>query len=237
MKRPIPSDFCAIAPTMYLKDLKAHYKCGYSTLAKWLDRTGLKTLRPVSRHVPEDFAKVAPTMLLEHLMKHYGCHRETIKRWAAETGVQPAKGFRRTPPPPRQPKSPPADFAEIAPTMLARDLCIHYQTGRHTLRRWLRETGISPLQYVQPKKPKAAPKVKLLDRKTGLHGSNLLRIRRVTDIYQEAVETLQRAGWRVCRCNERGGAEEKGTHYRVGNLVLTPDEMLVKAARAERKAA
>lgn len=235
MKRPIPADFCTLAPTMYLKDLKAHYKTGYSTLGKWLDRTGLKTRPMPMRPAPDDFAQVAPTMLIEQIKAHYHCHAVTLKRWFAETGVQPAKGFRRTPPPPRQSKDTPDDFAQIAPTMLARDLCIHYQTGRHTLRRWLRESGVSTLKYVQPKK--AAPKPKRIDRKTGLHGSNIHSIRRVTDIYQDAVATLQRAGWRVCRCNERGGADDKGTHYRVGILTLTPDEMLAKAAEAERKAA
>ncbi len=72
--------------------------------------------------------------------------------------------------------------------------------------------------------------------KHGLHGSNLLRIR-ASSIYDEAAGVIQRERFAVYRCEDNGKANPNGKFWRVGNVVLTPDELLERAERYRRRAA
>lgn len=51
---------------------------------------------------------------------------------------------------------------------------------------------------------------------------------------EAAVGNLRRNGWIVHLCNERGAYDPKGKLWRVGNLVLTEDQLIERAAKYER---
>lgn len=186
--------------------------------------TKTKPLKPV----PADFAEKAATMCAMKLADHYRCGRLTMNRWIAETGIQPAAPVRFRPVP--------ADFATLAPNMTKVDLARHYGCARETVRRWLKESGVQSLVFDRVPPPVNPPRrlgnVVPTRGKSGLfHGV------KVSSIYDEAAATLQRERWVVYRSDEDGKANGSGRFWRMGNLVVTPDELLRRAARYERRAA
>lgn len=180
----------------------------------------MKGIKNVRRDMPADFPDVCMTMKRFELQKHYGCSSRILMRWFEELGMRYA---RRGP----GPRPAPHDFAERAPTMTRKALRRHYRTSDELIVRWLEEAGIQPVTRAKPKPAAIRP-----PRRTYVAVSD-----RVITIFDEAADVLRRERFAVYRSNERGGADQAGEFWRVGNSVLTPDELLMKADRYRRRAA
>lgn len=236
--RPVPADFAETVVRLdYLIDkLRKHYAVGYPTLRRWLDEAAIPRKVPKGYRnsgefalPPADFAENAARMTLAELNRHYGS-KKRVKRWRAISGVQPK---------PAQVAQPvPADFAQVAPTMIRTELEHHYGVSHSKIARWIAESGVRPLRICdipierqtkyKPRFGRAAgsPYRVLNDQRVG-----------VRSMYDDAADTLRRERFIVYRCDERGRADAKGEYWRSGNTLLTPDELLMRAKRYEKRAA
>ncbi|HEU4805189.1 MAG TPA: hypothetical protein VFS91_05180 [Nitrobacter sp.] len=139
----------------------------------------------------------------------------------------------------------PADFATQALTMTKHALADHYRTHWSTVQRWAEESGIAP--YVRQPKPKPE---KRIPRPNGYAGPNpafASRLPHDTSIEGQAADFLrQETRAIIYRCNERGAvpdlpmrragrehvADRSGLKFwRIGNTVVTPEELIARARR------
>lgn len=176
------------------------------------------------RPVPDDFLTFAPRKPQHILMKHYGASYRTISKWQKETGVE------RCPPsvPPPAPRRPVPDcFFDRVRNSYFIDLVRYYKASEQTIRRWLKETGLKPGKTIYSR---------------GLDKAGRPYVAKIStfnskSIYDEAADTLRRKGWIVYRCTHKGIYLKSGNHWRIGNLVITSDELLERANRIRSKAA
>lgn len=172
--------------------------------------------------IPDNFAERAKELDRRNLRAFYGVSRHTIDRWIVSTGVQPYKApvYNRRPIP--------DDFRAAAQVMHKTKLIEHYKTSDDVMSRWIRESGIRPANYV--------PRPMLLARMGHAHKVSVNTVRH-TSIYDEAADALRRERFPVNRCNDRGGYDPEGRFWRVGWSTVTPDELLTRAAKYQRRAA
>lgn len=227
-QRPVPSDFAVFmqAKPSIVAACK-HYRTGELVVHRWLQETGLrqKTAKGfVGRPVPDDFAQQAKVCTRIKLERLYGVGHNVIRRWCKTAGVSPVSCIRPVP----------DDFAERAAVMLKQEMRVHYNVGHDTIQRWLDEAGIEALQYAPARKERSAqaPKRAVL----ATYAPTQARERH-RDRFDMAADDLRRNRWVVYRCDDRGRADLKGKFWRAGNTVLTPDELLTKAARYSFKEA
>ncbi len=220
-QRPIPDDFAEQFAVLGFTELRAHYGAGDVALNRWRDQLGLKSHPRGPRFVPAeippppaDFAAVAPTMYRKDLIARYRVRGQTINHWLDLLGIETPK-YTAAPPPPQKIPAP-ADLAQQAARMTRHQLSLHYGHARLTVDRWLAEAGLIA------KRPGSVK---------NRYGN--LTLSRSTTIYDDAADTLRRH-CAVYRCTDTGKADPQGKLWRMGNSVLTPDELLY---RAERKAA
>lgn len=194
------------------------------------------------RPMPADFPELGPTLTFSAACRHWKAGGAVIHRWHRENGSTFApylcKGRKV-----RLSEPAPAEFAELAPTLFIKELMARYHCGAKKVRRWLKECGVQPRPYDHaeagrirwrnvPRKERAkafnrqppprrriwnytGPKRKPLPEKDwSIHGQAADHLRRYAAVY---------------RCGERGAANPQGDHYRYGNVVLTPDELLQRA--------
>ena len=106
----------------------------------------------------------------------------------------------------------------------------HYGRSGKTINRWLSEVGIEAKPYREPKPQKAAPA-----KRWAPGGSpHAIKVDHTRDIslHGLAAEHLRCATRAVIyRSTECGRADPKGLFWRYGNVVLTPDELLMRAER------
>lgn len=174
--------------------------------------------------VPDDFLTFAPLKPQHILMKHYGASYKTIARWQKETGVPKCPP---PPPPPAKRRPLPNDFADKVRSSYFNDLVRYYKASEATVRRWLKETGLKPGRTIYSR---------------GLDKAGRPYVAKISgfnskSIYDEAADTLRRKGWIVYRCTHKGIYLKGGNHWRIGNLVITGDELLERADRIRNKAA
>lgn len=155
-----------------------------------------------------------------------GLSRQTVWRAVRLFELGPwltAPGLVPTPTPP--------DFADRLRTMFQRQLAAHYGVSRSQIRRWIEREGLASVRAAataaEPKKRcgRAAP-----PRLPTPHRP-ITQISRDMSAVGQAVDHLRRFG-AVYRCNDRGGAVDKGgTHWRRGSAVLTDGEVIDRAKR------
>ena len=171
--------------------------------------------RPIVHQVPDNLVQLyLETRSSEKVAIILGVGSSTVCKWLKDAGVQINVANTRHPIP--------ADFAEHAPHMTQGQLEAAYSASHGVVRRWLGDAGVSPRKVV----------VVPIARDRGPGYVNIAP----SQTYgpeDAAADTLRKFG-AVFRCDERGRADHKGTHWRFGNVVLTGDELI---ARAERKAA
>ena len=198
-------------------------------------------MRPVhklaKRTVPADFREVGPTMGKKDLQRHYATNHRTITRWFAETGAAHYNAYNLTQPIPD-------DFAENAKVLIITELRKHYGGGHKKIERWLNLLGIEPLRAVHPGPKKRAdmpqrhrPATHNINRMGTSYIGIVDRGIRTRSIHDEAADVLRRERWVVYRSTDKGRADHKGEFWRVGNTVLTPDELLQRAERYRSAAA
>lgn len=231
-KRPMPADFPVNAATLSILRLSEIYGVDQFVIKRWHRENGGNP-RAQRKPAPADFAEMASKMAQRALVVHYKVDKRTIARWTKETGAKPTSLYSR---PPRFLR--PADFVAIAQTMSQRSLADHYGVKRGVVARWVEETGVTPPRVAPDRKytkpPKRAKPAALnitWDRGKAQHDD----LRRI-DQYDIAADVLRRQRFIVYRCGPTGKFLEKGLSWRVGSTVVTPDELLERAARYERAA-
>lgn len=170
---------------------------------------------------PEDLAQLAKTMTKRQLRLRYGVSGTRINLWLDMAGVTAASSNQAT----RQVRPRPADFTTIAPSKTKTGLMAHYTATAPVIQRWLDESGVSASRYVPSGNSRIGK------------AHSLPAFVKVKSFYDEAADTLRRERFVVYRCDERGRYAERSDLWRVGNRVLTGDELLERAARYEVRAA
>lgn len=229
--REMPHDFHQVMELLNGKRVavREYYKCGKSALERWLREGGYPEIENLYRQrpVPDDYAETAKLMHRNQLMQHYDCDERMISRWARKTGVKPVP-FNR---PGADAKADviPADFADNCAKMTKSGLRQHYKSDKVLI--WIKATGLKPLT------PGEAAKIKNAERRERERIRHIQKVKHRIDVVHEvAAKTLARDA-PTYRCNERGKVDVTGMHFRHGNVILTPDELLAKAERYRSKAA
>ena len=223
----MPADFVEVYLANSWEGTRQHFAVGHEVMRRWRRECGITDKPSIRRRVmPADFALVAPTMTKMEMKAHYQTTFNTITRWLEEAGVRQAKP---KPSGNALPRPAPADFAALAPTMTKSQLHRHYNTSWDALTRWLVETGTTP---ADPPKARHQPTYFRNNPQHRIH-----RDVRQTDIYDDAADVIRRERFAVHRCDDRGRYAPKGGFWRVGIVILTPDELLQRADKYRRKAA
>lgn len=234
---PVPADFREVAATMGRRALAKHYGVSEETIYRWYAEIGGNPrvhLLQQGLPVPPDFARLAPTMTIIALQNHYEVGHRSVTRWIEQTGVKVDTVGNRN----WHKKPVPEDFRDVAPTMTHRQLRAHYATGLATLARWIRETGVRTLYADTPNL--AGAKASRSARPFFFRGHGAAPrsadLRTIT-MFDQAADVLRAERFVVYRCDQRGRADQKGEFWRLGNTLLTPDELLIRAAKYRKVAA
>jgi hypothetical protein len=107
-------------------------------------------------------------------------------------------------------RDPPADFAEVAPTMGTKELARHYGTAWLTLKRWFAETGVKQREAVQRPMPEDFAEL-----------AATMTLRRLTKHFATNHRTVTR--W----AREAGITPRKGKRF---TLIPLPEDFAVRAA-------
>lgn len=220
--RPMPEGFAADAYEMAFNDLKVKYRAGTSAVKRWRREVAGPPQGPLPP--PDDFLWLAESLCRRQLGFHYRVGFRQIETWVRETGASPRNGRESRP---EQRRKVPDDFLEIAPGLTRNLIKDHYRTNEKAVARWLLETGITPAAYTAPGK---------LPRYYRVPGQSNVTVLRNYGPQDEAADIL-RCHMPVYRCDERGRFDQKGKLWRVGNVTVDGDELLVRAARYRSKAA
>lgn len=216
IRRAMPDDFAQVARGKSVKQLRAHYQAGASTVARWLAQSGIKPIR--AHHVmPHDLATRAQSMSIADMARHYGIPPSTLRKMLKRVGIKAAlHDFKRF--------AVPDDLAERCAEMTKVELKRHYGRSEWTITRWLAETGLTAAQYVPVY---SRPKLRYV--RSPAH-SNVASVKRDTGPEEMAAEALRRFA-PVYRCDEQGRAAQYGKLWRFGNIILDGDELIARAAR------
>lgn len=103
--------------------------------------------------------------------------------------------------------------------MCISQLKTHYKLGYNVIARIVRENNLTPAKYVKPDEERAKPNNET---------------RRSSIVYDIAANTLRRERFLVNPCTQYGKYSVNGKFWRVGRNILTPDELLEKAARYDK---
>lgn len=155
---------------------------------------------------PKDFAKWAAIETEFQLVARYGFSRETIRRMRREMGIKRPTGSRPMP----------ADFATVAPTKTVNGLLAHYRASRETVRRWLDQADVQPAKHHNIPWNKEVVPVKIP----------------AADV-DRAVQAARYLGPKlrvaISRCDAKGKFSHIGDHFRYGNTVMTPQQIIDRA--------
>jgi len=182
---------------------------------------------------PHDLREMAKAMNKTMLRQHYGVGENRLEAWLRETGVVPARGLciRR--------RHLPDDFADVAPTMTQAALTRHYKVDWTTIKRWKEESGVETLSPNEVRRQNLQYSNRQPSHSFAFKGSAVIpvvRDNRAFTIYDAAADVLRR--YAACfRCDERGRADLKGKLWRLGNIVISPEELLERAEAKRRRAA
>ena len=110
---------------------------------------GLRSPGGRTRACPKDFKEVYETIGSIAARTYYRTGWDTIVRWRIETGLSEDLGKGKVP----------EDWAEVAPTMTARQLCNKYRLTPYRLTILIAQTGVTVAKPVgrKPFKPKTPP--------------------------------------------------------------------------------
>jgi len=129
----------------------------------------------------------------------------------------------------------PANWEALCAEHTAAEITRLLGVGFKVVKRWMKETEIEPRPYdrkgVVPvnRKPQAI-------RQMGVPHKAIIRDK-PRSIWDDAADVLRAERWAVFRCDEKGKADQKGRYWRAGMVILTPDDLLARADRYQRRAA
>lgn len=224
----MPDDFAQFAFAESQDQLRKRYSTGSAIITRW--RTELKPDRVREKQAPADFLAKAKTLNRAQLQSLYGVGERMIVKWIKATGASPPLRIHTRP---SLQRPVPADFVEMAKTMSRKGLTKHYRTSLVAVNRWCAESGSEPV--VRPVR-QPVPKVSS-PRPFKFHSDgHVHRDLRRTSMYDEAADVLRRR-FVVFRCGPTGKFLVDGLHWRVGNVICTPDELMQRAAKYRERAA
>lgn len=171
---------------------------------------------PAPRALPADFAEVAKGMTVAQIKQHYRAGGNTVSRWCMEAKRPSENTTKRG----GKFRPVPDDFAEMAAKLSRHALERHYNTAWPVILRWLDETGIKPIKATLFRKP--MPSQIIATKTSTRHDCAANIIRKYTAVH---------------RCGENGKYDPSGSWWRVGWNVLTPDELIDRAAMYQAKEA
>ena len=178
------------------------------------------------RSIPSDFAEKAKTMCRNQLVKHYRTSDKAVGRWADECGVHPFKVMMRPAP---------ADWERLCATHTAAELARMLQADAKVIKRWIKQTDIEPVPFdrkgIIPPNRRPNPLKQM-----GTPHKAIIRDK-PRSIWDDAADVLRAERWVVYRSDEKGAANPKGMYWRMGNVILTPDDLLMRADRYRKRAA
>lgn len=212
----IPDDFAEMATHMTVDEAALHYRVNKDIIKRWRKEAGIVKQVGPKVVMPEDFEQNAH-MTIEELAFHYPLiPKHYFSSWRKKLGIKARTRSRHT--------KIPADFAEIAPKITRNQACQRYGVGGKTVRLWEQSTGSFCMSADIARQERAAAKmrpVKLSSAKA--------------EICEKAMSLLRKERWIVFPCNADGAFEHCNTHWRVGRLVLTFEEMILKAKRYDKQ--
>ena len=222
-RKPRPADFDAVhAANPTIAAIRRHYGIGKQLARLWMGR---ETAEPSNaKPLPDDYVASARHLHTAALCAQYGVSDTVVRRWAKMTGQWPSKCATS-----HNSRPVPDDFAQIAPTMTIAEMQRHYNAHWDgTVRRWMRETGIAA------KKPRYNPQNNFRPQRGS---GQIIQLSHNRSMFDDAADVLRRERFAVYRCDDRGRAMQQGAFWRVGNVICTPDELLMRADRKRSKAA
>lgn len=192
-----------------------------------IDRRGGKRDIP-KREIPADFDRVAKEKSTYQLVKLYRTSEKVIRRWASERGITLLKTSVRPVP---------ENWGTLCASHTAAELTRLLQADIKVIKRWVALTEIEPVPY--DRKTMQAPPPRKSKHSFKVMGSPHKAIinTRPRSIWDDAADVLRSERWIVYRCDEKGSANPKGMYWRMGNVILTPDDLLMRADRYRRRAA
>jgi hypothetical protein len=214
----VPDDFKTVAVGKTQDQLMAHYGVSKPTIYRWQKEAGVSPFKIHKGGPPANFPEVAATRNQCALAALYRVTRQTIARWIWETNAPRPNGVLAPAP---------DDFRAMCKVMNLTGLTVHYDRDIKVIHRWCRETGtqaanLSAKRPVEPR-PKTVRRIEYRGPK--LPSAPMVASGRE----EEAAQFLRRFYIGVYRSTERGSANPKGKHWRCGNAVLTPEEMVERA--------
>lgn len=235
-QRPMPSDFIALSKTIGTANLCRHYSAGSTVVARWRREAGIamsKLNGRVPTPLPADFTSHAPAESNRQLADRYQTSMTMITRWRREAGIPSSVKWTAGRPRPKRVR--PDDFAERAPHMTNKALCAHYRAKPYLVERWRSETGARYIRPVkEPRRRIYQPREKPVQQFTRQIGQPIGKPVPPPDgTMQGQAAHFLRSTAPVYRCDRRGRAEAPDVakaFWRYGNVLLTPDEMMQRAA-------
>lgn len=194
-----------------------------------IDKRGGKR-NQVKRAMPDGFVSMAKAKNTYQLVLHYRTSEKTVKRWADEAGIVISCG--------RTGHPLPEHWGQLCAENTIVDLQRRFNVDRKVIRRWIAETGIEPVPFIRKglvpanRKPKSERAFKVM----GSPHKAIINTR-PRSIWDDAADVLRAERWVVYRSDEKGAANPKGMYWRMGNVILTPDDLLMRAERYRRRAA
>jgi transposase len=218
-KRPAPDDFIQKCEEMTLEQITFHYVVGVNTIRRWSDETGSKPTRTKKPDMPVDFASKAHLPNKELVLLYPGTGTHHYHQWRKTLGM--SKG-------PKKPEDYiPKDFAQVVPSLLRSEAAQHYGVSTTTIKSWCDKSGIHHKVYDERHKKMAVRLKKAKERQERMRPNP-------HDIYSVAANILRRQRFIVSPCNSKGEYHQCGNHWRVGNNMLTSEELLIRAKRHDK---
>lgn len=170
-----------------------------------------------------EFATVAPGKTNEELIAYFGVSAPTISRYRSRYGI----------PAPRQSTghrgdAPPADFADLAPTMTMQGLCEHYGCSEWMITQWLRACEVQTRGRIYNRTASYKRVLPMIADRAGRSFNPRLHAHHDDTLAGRAADHLRRFG-PVIRCNSGGRYDPKGDHYLRGSTVLSRAETVERA--------
>jgi len=191
-----------------------------------IDKRGGNRVRHEVRPIPDDFAQQAKEKNRCQLVRHYRTSDKAVGRWMDESGVTPRRTVNRLVP---------DNWEQLCAIHTAAELTRLLVADIKVIKRWIAETEIEPVPFDRrtikppPRKPQAFKQM-------GAPHKAIIRDK-PRSIWDDAADVLRAERWVVYRSDEKGAANPKGMYWRMGNVILTPDDLLMRADRYRRRAA
>lgn len=182
------------------------------------------------RAMPDSFVSFARGKNCYQLVQHYRTSEKVVRRWADEVGISLSNGRNGHPVPDK--------WEELAAVNTIVDLQRMFNVDRKVIKRWMVETEIEPVPFNRKgiipvnRKPKSERAFKVM----GSPHKAIINTR-PRSIWDDAADVLRAERWVVYRSDEKGAANPKGMYWRMGNVILTPDDLLMRADRYRMRAA